>query len=422
MNLEVAQAAELRATPDGGSLLAASFDGKLELGGRTLQSPCESGEWRANLALVRFDAQGKALWDKTLPCAEPTALAVDAEGGAVLAALFGGVLDLGDGPIKPQGVGRDLLLLRLGPDGAVRWKHTLALVLPQRISDLGLDAQGNIYYTGGLVGGAPLGATKPPSILRDKVNLMLGKLDPSGAPIFGQVFPSIVWQTPRLEVAPGGETYVAATLHSHRVDLGEGRVGTEGGMLVARFSPSGEPAWSKVFGQRPDAIHDLALDPQGNLLLVGETESGVDFGGGMLGQGSDQEAAPVLARLDASGAHLESRALFRSNRGLSAAAGSGASVAVSASGDVFVAGRVLAGNVDLGTGSLGSSAADFLACFGPSLAPRWSTFNVARERVEPANHHLAVDAQGGALLAYDVTRKLRSGGATHGLVVARFAP
>jgi hypothetical protein len=422
MNLEVAQVAELGAMPDGGALLAASFDGKLELGGQTLEGHCETGEWRANLALVRLDAQGKTVWSKTLPCSEPTALAVDAAGGSVLAALFGGVVDLGDGPIKPQGGGRDLLLLRIAPDGTLRWKHTLALPIAQRISDLGFDPNGNLYYTGGLMGGAPLGAAKPPPLLRDKVNLMLGKLDASGTPIFGRVFPSIVWQTPRLEVGPGGETYVSATLHSHRVDLGAGRVGTEGGMFVARFSPKGEPVWSKVFGQRPDAIHDLGLDPQGSVLFIGETASSVDFGGGALGQGSEEHAAPVVARLDPSGAHLESRALFQENHGLSSASGRGTSVAVGPKGEVFVAGRVLAGDVDLGAGNLGSSAADFVASLGPSLTPRWSTFNVVRERVEPTNHHLAADTQGGLLLAYDVTRKLRSGGATHGLVVARFAP
>jgi len=340
----------------------------------------------------------------------------------VLAALFDGVVDLGDGPIKPEGNGRDLLVLRLDADGAIRWKRTQHLRHAQRVSALGVDRNGNVLYAGGITGGLPMGVTTPAPLLPDRVNLMLGKLDATGAPVFGKVFPSIVWQTPRLVVEPEGSFRVAATLHSHRIDVGGGKVGTEGGMLIARFDPAGAHVWSKAFGGRLDAVHDIALDERGDLFLIGETASWIDFGGGAVGDGAEDGTAPVVAKLDPSGAHLASRALIRSSSGLSGPAAQGSAIAVSPDGTVFVAGRILGGNLDLGGGPLGATAGDFAAALDASLGARWSTFTSSRERFEPQNHRLAVDRDGGLLLAYDVVRKLRTGGATRGLVVGRFAP
>jgi hypothetical protein len=67
-------------------------------------------------------------------------------------------------------------------------------------------------------------------------------------------------------------------------------------ILLLKLSPTGEPLWSKKFGDSyPDEPWTFAVDSKGNPLLSGISDSGIDFGDGPLPAGS------FIAKLDASG-------------------------------------------------------------------------------------------------------------------------
>ncbi|HTN88054.1 MAG TPA: SBBP repeat-containing protein [Sorangium sp.] len=67
-------------------------------------------------------------------------------------------------------------------------------------------------------------------------------------------------------------------------------------ILLLKLSPTGEPLWSKKFGDfYPDEPWTLTVDLKGNPLLSGTSDSGIDFGDGPLPAGS------FIAKLDASG-------------------------------------------------------------------------------------------------------------------------
>lgn len=100
--------------------------------------------------------------------------------------------------------------------------------------------------------------------------------------------------------------------------------------------------WSKRFGAAGDDIaYEVAVDAQGNVIVVGSFNGTVNFGGANLVAASANSEVFVV-KLDRSGAHLWSRAF--PGGGLDTAN----AVALGANGDVFVTGS--AGQIDFGGG------------------------------------------------------------------------
>ena len=90
--------------------------------------------------------------------------------------------------------------------------------------------------------------------------------------------------------------------------------------------------WTKTFGDASDQdIYDVAVDAQGNIVVVGQFVGSVDFGGGVLTTPTSN-ADIFVAKYDAQGTHLWSKR-FGAN-GTDGAR----SVAVDASGSIIVTG------------------------------------------------------------------------------------
>ncbi|WP_437960611.1 SBBP repeat-containing protein [Sorangium sp. So ce119] len=108
-------------------------------------------------------------------------------------------------------------------------------------------------------------------------------------------------------------------------------------ILLLKLSPTGEPLWSKKFGDSyPDEPWTLAVDFKGNPILSGISDSGIDFGDGPL------PAGPFIAKLDASGKRIWTKG--PEGGGISA-------VAIDANDDVIVAGS-FSRPIDFGSGPI----------------------------------------------------------------------
>lgn len=167
---------------------------------------------------------------------------------------------------------------------------------------------------------------------------------------------------PQLSVDPAGNVVVIGL-------GGSSQFCVERDVLVAKWSPSGAPQWTRSFGnyayQKANAI---ATDGDGNILVAGAFDgSPLDFGGGPL------SGTGFLVKLDANGNHIWSRGFEGLTHGLD-------SVASSASGDVFISGRFNQ-TIDVGGGplvpdpatSLPSIMNVFLAKFDAAAAHVWSS-------------------------------------------------
>jgi len=80
-------------------------------------------------------------------------------------------------------------------------------------------------------------------------------------------------------------------------------------IFLAKFDVSGKHQWSKRFVESGDgSVASVAVDPLGDVLVAGKVVGAVDFGGGAL-KSVSQYGDYFLAKLDASGKHLWSKAI-----------------------------------------------------------------------------------------------------------------
>ncbi|MDI1450221.1 hypothetical protein [Polyangium sp. 6x1] len=97
------------------------------------------------------------------------------------------------------------------------------------------------------------------------------------------------------------------------IDFGGGPLGSAEApfSFVAKLDASGKHIWSRALpnGATFEGKDVLALDPQGGILLAGSLTANVDLGGGTLGGEYVRANHPFLLRLDADGNHVSSRRL-----------------------------------------------------------------------------------------------------------------
>lgn len=181
--------------------------------------------------VAKYNGFGQLLWTRTLQAQGgfgPALVAADASGGAVVATTFQGVVDVGTGPLR-AGFGYDLLLMRVGPDGATMWARAFD------------GPQGNEWLRALAVDGV-------------------------GSVVFGGTF-------------------------EKAIDLGAGAIMSAGPIsgFVARVDPMGHTMWSHVFGGANSSVvvEAVSLGRAGRVVVAGSYRGWTDLGAGWV-PGSDQ--------------------------------------------------------------------------------------------------------------------------------------
>ena len=270
------------------------------------------------------------------------AVVADGGGNAVLAGLFAGSIDLGGGVLTSAG-GDDAFVAKLDPNGNHLWSLRFGDASAQGATGVAVDAVGNVFVTGYF----------------------------SGA-----------------------------------VDFGGGALTSAGGqdVFVVRLDANGNHVWSRRFGNSSNqAGAGVAVDPSGNVLLVGTFSGSIDFGGGSLTSAGSTDV--FVAQLDAAGVHSWSR-IFGD-----ASAQTGVAVAVDGDGNVFATGA-FSGTVDFGGGGLTSAGSTdaFLVKLSAAGVHAWSKrFGDASGQTGIA---LAVDASGSPVCAGSFAGSVSFGGGT----------
>ena len=194
------------------------------------------------------------------------------------------------------------------------------------------------------------------------------------------------------------------------VDLGDGVLCAS--FFVAKYSPTGSHIWSRCAGDFLTSAargYAIAVDTSGDVLVTGYYGgSALDFGGGPIAGTGD---VFVVKYSGVNGGYLWSHA-FASALG----SGTGTSVAIGTTGDVFVTGW-FGGTVDLGGGPLtsaGSGTEDiFIARYTSAGQHVWSRRLGATG--SDRGNAVALDATGNVVLAGSFQGAVDFGG---GLVTA----
>jgi hypothetical protein len=272
-------------TPSDELVITGAFQGSVDFGGSSLTSA--DGY---DVFVAKFDASGQTLWAKSFGGAGDqfgVQAAVDSFGNIVLTGSFEGSIDFGAGALVADDM--DLYLAKLDPSGNAMWSQGIGGPEIQWAGGVAIDASGAVAVTG-FHGAAVLDVyddPPPPSAC------FVRKVSEDGERAWERAFSCVVSAFvplgPRV-VADTSEGFVVAGGFYGTADFGGGPVSSLGGdIMVIRLNADGEPAWFRTFGSvAGDAAMDVAIAPDGNVVITGTASGEIDFGAGLLpysGQG-----------------------------------------------------------------------------------------------------------------------------------------
>ncbi len=201
-------------------------------------------------------------------------------------------------------------------------------------TSVAVNAAGEIFLTGSFAGSIDFGS----DTLTDSGmgSLFVAKLDPNGVPMWSEGSGDGQGQGTSLTVDVNGDVIVIGSF-TGTIDLGGITTGIDGGasgaLLMAKLDTDGNAIWSESFwGVEGTGV---AVDPSGNVLLVGNLDSSVNLAGCPLETMSGGNG--FVAKLDSDGACLWSVVLGDTGP-TSFGGASPESVAVDALGNAIVTG------------------------------------------------------------------------------------
>lgn len=224
-----------------------------------------------------------------------------------------------------------------------------------------VDAAGNTVVAGTFSGTITLGSFTLSTGSASNSDIFVARLSPAGTWTQALRAGGTDYDyATALAVAPNGDVVVAGYFRSPTVVLGSTTLtnastaaGTDD-IFVARLSPAG--TWIQAVqagGPQSDGVHDLAIAPNGDVVVAGDFEATARFGSFALttsSPGGGNEDI-FVARLNPAGTWTQ--AVGVGSAGLDAPAG----LAVAANGDVVLAGNFQGPSIEFGSTTLTSAGA-----------------------------------------------------------------
>lgn len=264
--------------PDGAgnAYLLVEFDYQMDFGGATLDAMGSD-----EVALVKLDGDGNELWNAHLQTSWGVYgedVAAMADGGAVVAGRFYDGLDAKIASLSDDGSG-DGWAVRFNGDGEPQWA--------QQIGGTGF---GGVYELAPIGDEVLAGGTFADDVDfdGDLVSSQGGtdgfvvKMGAAGAIIWRSVFAGSGEQLVR-GLAVDGDDIIVAGSFTETMTLAQSHTATGQDIYVARLDEAGVPQQSWSFGGAGDQyVSDLAVTPDGAIVITGYFDGTLDFGAGAL--------------------------------------------------------------------------------------------------------------------------------------------
>lgn len=280
------------------------FEGVVSFGGEPLIAE-PSDPLRQDLVVAKHDRYGNPIWsrrfgDSSTQIAQ--SMAIDGDGNLVFVGRMYGTIDVGGGTLHAAG-GNDIIIFKLDGEGNHVWSQLFGGHEPDRAVRLAFDAQGNVLLTGAFGGKVDLGAGKYMSA--GERDAFVAKLDrDTGEPAFVmQIGGTGDDYGFGVDVDQNGDILIAGRFGAP-LEIGDQMLSHAGDLdiYVARLDAAGQVLWAQSFGgPGKDEIHDLRLQQNGDIVLLGAISDSVDFGGDLLDSAGVRDI--FLATLDGNGDH-----------------------------------------------------------------------------------------------------------------------
>jgi FlgD Ig-like domain len=324
--------------------------------------------------VAKFDANGGLLWVRQLGDVRPDRtwdVAVDYLGNIIVVGTLSAAMN-----------DTDAMVVKFAPNGTQTWLKRFGQgdAQSQVAMCVSTNLSKEIIIAGEFQGAFSLGGpTLQPT---GGVTFFMAKLDAGGNHIWSKRFDTRApysWNLAGLATGSDGQTMFSGALVDS-LDLGNGWMKSAGqaDVFLGRFDASGNALWSKRFGDAAmQGVKDIAINDANQIALVGLTDGTINFGGGALTAGADQD--PFVAVLNSAGNQVWAR-IFNGTSNQFAG-----SLAWASNHDLLVVFRGT-GTLDFGGGArpiVGPSYGVWLTrFFGSSGAHRWSTTMLASGGLE----------------------------------------
>lgn len=352
---------------NGNIALVGSAQGTLDFGKGPLASFGSRDAFVAKLGPDGAAAWANSYGNTAVDTAE--GVAFDENGNVVVIGLHTGKADFGNTSVD-GGSTPELFAAKLGPDGGTLWAEGFygASTAPLGI---GTKAGGHVVVAGGFrtdvsFGGGPIFTAQAPG--SGRTDLFVAELDANGKHVWSHAFGDADGnQTATALAVTSAGGIVLTGVFDGTLDFGPQKLTGPAfttAAFAAAFSPIGAFQWGLAWGEAGGTVTPggVAVGPTGTTTLAGAFTSSITFGGPTLST-TGGASATYYARLDPSGAHLQSAAWPGS---------AGTCVAVAATGATLLGGSY-SGAVDFGAGTLPIGSGSYVVKLPPLRAmPRSS--------------------------------------------------
>ncbi|APR84643.1 Hypothetical protein A7982_09992 [Minicystis rosea] len=339
-----AQTTNAVANRAGGPVITGALAGAADFGGGTLTSVGNT-----DVFVASYDYAGTFMWAKRFGDAQAqsgTGIAVDGLGNTLIIGDFAGAIDFGGGALTSAG-GTDVFVAKLDSAGAFVWAKRFGDNMAQNGRGIAVDSAGNVVITGSFAGKIDFGGGALTSA--GGTDVFVAKFDPDGNHLWSKRFGDAQAQSGKgVAVDPAGNVVIVGDA-AGVIDFGGGALTTAGGndVFVASLDQNGNLFWGKIFGNNAaQAGNAVTTDSVGNVVITGNVAGNINFGGGALTSAGGNDV--FVARFTQGGMHLWSK-LFGS-----AGAENGRGVSVDPFGGIVLVGD-FATNVNFGGTSLTSN-------------------------------------------------------------------
>ncbi len=255
---------------------AGDFQGGFDLGFTTLE-----GVWQFDAFVACVDSDDAAIrwahaftgWDNDVA----TAVAVDADGNALVGLSFGADLDVFDETLTNRG-GFDAALVKISAIGEHLFTRHVGADGAEELTGLDVDASGNAFFTGVFSTGLTLGDADLRSA--DSHDVYVASVTPEGEHRWATSFGAMGFDQPLdLEVG-GGRVHITGRFDG-TVDVGGHEISSSGDYdaFLATFDMAGAAvgAWT-VGGGGADQANGVTPDPHGGAYVGGHHTDPITMG------------------------------------------------------------------------------------------------------------------------------------------------
>jgi len=320
---------------NGNVVVTGSFIGTVDFGGGSLASAGSH-----DIFVAKYSATGAHQWSKRFGDTTSdtgSSVAVDGSGNIVVTGYFQNKVDFGGGLLFANGGDggyADVFVVKFSATGAHQWSRSFGGFYSDAGYTVAVDSNGNVIVSGHFQGTADFGGG-PLTSVNDTSDVFIVKYSSTGSHLWSKRFGTGALDIGYGVAVDGNNNIILTGQFQNTIDFGgETLVGANPSypdIFIAKFSTTGAHQWSKrLGGQYHDVPYGIAVDGSGNIVITGWFIGMTDLGGGLLNNAGSYDI--FVAKYTSGGSHLWSKSFGNTEADM------GRAVAVDGTGNAVVTG------------------------------------------------------------------------------------